>query len=116
MPDIDIDFDERRRGEMIRYATEQYGADHVAQIVTYGTIKAKAAIKDAARVLGQPFALERPDHQGHAAGGHGQGHPAVGASSIPSTIATRRPASSATCTRPTRWSGRSSTPPAGWRV
>ena len=57
MPDIDIDFDERRRGEMIRYATEKYGADHVAQIVTYGTIKAKAAIKDAARVMGQPFAL-----------------------------------------------------------
>ncbi|MEI2717175.1 MAG: DNA polymerase III subunit alpha [Candidatus Nanopelagicales bacterium] len=57
MPDIDIDFDERRRGEMIRYATERYGADHVAQIVTYGTIKAKAAIKDAARVMGQPFAL-----------------------------------------------------------
>jgi DNA polymerase-3 subunit alpha len=57
MPDIDIDFDERRRGEMIRYATEKYGDDHVAQIVTYGTIKAKAAIKDSARVLGQPFAL-----------------------------------------------------------
>ena len=54
MPDIDIDFDERRRGEMIRYATERYGSDHVAQIVTYGTIKAKAAIKDAARVMGQP--------------------------------------------------------------
>ena len=57
MPDIDIDFDERRRGEMIRYATEKYGVDRVAQIVTYGTIKAKAAIKDAARVMGQPFAL-----------------------------------------------------------
>lgn len=57
MPDIDIDFDERRRSEMIRYATEKYGSDHVAQIVTYGTIKAKAAIKDAARVLGYPFAV-----------------------------------------------------------
>ncbi|MCB0917146.1 MAG: DNA polymerase III subunit alpha [Actinobacteria bacterium] len=57
MPDIDMDFDERRRGEMIKYATEKYGSDHVAQIVTYGTIKAKAAIKDAARVMGQPFAL-----------------------------------------------------------
>jgi DNA polymerase III subunit alpha len=57
MPDIDIDFDERRRGEMIRYATQQYGADHVAQIVTYGTIKAKAAVKDSARVLGQPFSV-----------------------------------------------------------
>ena len=55
MPDIDMDFDERRRGEMIRYATEKYGADRVAQIITFSTIKAKAAIKDAARVLGYPF-------------------------------------------------------------
>ncbi|HEY6591691.1 MAG TPA: DNA polymerase III subunit alpha, partial [Actinomycetota bacterium] len=43
MPDIDLDFDERRRGDMIRYATEKYGADHVAQIVTFSTIKAKQA-------------------------------------------------------------------------
>jgi len=57
MPDIDMDFDERRRGDMIRYATEKYGEERVAQIVTYATIKAKAAIKDAARVLGYPFAL-----------------------------------------------------------
>ena len=57
MPDFDIDFDERRRGEVIRYVTEKYGDDRVAQIVTYGTIKAKQAIKDAARVLGYPFAL-----------------------------------------------------------
>src|SRR5256886_4197989 len=57
MPAIDMDFDERRRGDMIRYATERYGEERVAQIVTYGTIKAKAAIKDAARVLGYPFAL-----------------------------------------------------------
>ncbi len=55
MPDIDLDFDERRRGEMIRYSTDKYGADHVAQIITYSTIKAKAAIKDSARVLGFPF-------------------------------------------------------------
>jgi DNA polymerase-3 subunit alpha len=57
MPDIDIDFDERRRGDMIRYATEKYGEERVAQIVTFGSIKAKAAIKDAARVLGYPYAL-----------------------------------------------------------
>jgi DNA polymerase III subunit alpha len=57
MPDIDMDFDERRRGDMIRYATEKYGDERVAQIITYGTIKAKAAIKDAARVLGYPFAV-----------------------------------------------------------
>jgi DNA polymerase-3 subunit alpha len=57
MPDIDIDFDERRRADMIRYATEKYGEERVAQIITYSTIKAKAAIKDASRVLGYPFAL-----------------------------------------------------------
>jgi DNA polymerase III subunit alpha len=55
MPDIDIDFDERRRGDVIRYVQEKYGEDHVAQIVTYGTIKGKQAIKDAARVLGFPY-------------------------------------------------------------
>ncbi|TQJ02197.1 DNA polymerase III subunit alpha [Amycolatopsis cihanbeyliensis] len=55
MPDIDIDFDDRRRGEMVRYATDKYGADRVAQVITFGTIKTKAAIKDAARVqYGQP--------------------------------------------------------------
>ena len=46
----DIDFDDRRRGEMIRYATEKYGADRVAQVITFGTIRTKSAIKDAARV------------------------------------------------------------------
>jgi DNA polymerase-3 subunit alpha len=56
MPDIDIDFDERRRGDVIRYVRDKYGDDHVAQIVTYGTIKGKQAIKDAARVLGFPYA------------------------------------------------------------
>jgi len=57
MPDFDVDFDERRRGEVIRYVTEKYGADRVAQIITYGTIKAKAAVKDSSRVLGFPYAL-----------------------------------------------------------
>jgi DNA polymerase-3 subunit alpha len=57
MPDFDIDFDERRRGEVIKYVTEKYGEDRVAQIVTYGTIKAKQAVKDASRVLGYPFAM-----------------------------------------------------------
>ena len=55
MPDIDIDFDDRRRGDVIRYVQEKYGEDRVAQIVTYGTIKGKQAIKDAARVLGFPY-------------------------------------------------------------
>lgn len=57
MPDFDVDFDERRRGEVIRYVTEKYGDDRVAQIATYGTIKAKQAVKDASRVLGYPFAM-----------------------------------------------------------
>jgi len=57
MPDIDMDFDERYRSEMIKYATERYGWDHVAQIVTFSTIKARAAVRDAARVLGLPYAL-----------------------------------------------------------
>ncbi|HET9442187.1 MAG TPA: DNA polymerase III subunit alpha, partial [Acidimicrobiales bacterium] len=57
MPDIDMDFDERYRGDMIRYAADRYGADHVAQIVTFSTIKARAAVRDAARVLGYPYAI-----------------------------------------------------------
>ena len=56
MPDIDLDFDERRRSEMIAYATTKYGEDRVAQIITYGTIKSKQALKDSTRVLGYPYA------------------------------------------------------------
>ncbi|MGH3744107.1 MAG: DNA polymerase III subunit alpha, partial [Mycobacteriales bacterium] len=56
MPDFDVDFDDRRRGEVIAYVTEKYGSDRVAQIITYGTIKAKQAVKDAGRVLGYPYA------------------------------------------------------------
>ncbi|RKT31182.1 DNA polymerase III alpha subunit [Microbacterium sp. AG1240] len=57
MPDFDVDFDDRRRGEVIQYVTEKYGSERVAQIVTYGTIKAKQALKDAGRVLGFPFSM-----------------------------------------------------------
>ncbi|MDQ1580901.1 MAG: polymerase subunit alpha [Microbacteriaceae bacterium] len=57
MPDFDVDFDDRRRGEVIRYVTEKYGDERVAQIVTYGTIKAKQALKDSSRVLGFPFGM-----------------------------------------------------------
>ncbi|MCJ1700674.1 MULTISPECIES: DNA polymerase III subunit alpha [Rathayibacter] len=57
MPDFDVDFDDRRRGEVIRYVTDKYGDERVAQIVTYGTIKAKQALKDASRVLGFPFGM-----------------------------------------------------------
>jgi DNA polymerase III subunit alpha len=57
MPDIDMDFDSRYRDEMIRYAAERYGRDHVAQIITFGTIKARNAVRDAARVLGFPYGM-----------------------------------------------------------
>ncbi|MCI9887338.1 DNA polymerase III subunit alpha [Micrococcales bacterium 31B] len=57
MPDVDIDFDDRRRGEVIEYVRRKYGEDKVAQIVTYGNIKAKQALKDSARVQGFPFGL-----------------------------------------------------------
>ncbi|MBT8246442.1 MAG: DNA polymerase III subunit alpha, partial [Acidimicrobiia bacterium] len=55
MPDIDMDFDERYRSEVIRYCTERYGSDHVAQIITFSTIKGRQALRDAARVLGFPY-------------------------------------------------------------
>ncbi len=77
MPDIDIDFDERRRGDVIRYVTEKWGEDKVAQIITYGTIKAKAAVKDSARVLGFPYALGDRITKAFPPAGDGQGHPAV---------------------------------------
>jgi len=57
MPDFDIDFDERRRGEVIKYVTDKYGEDRVSMIVTYGTIKSKQAVKDSSRILGYPFAM-----------------------------------------------------------
>ena len=56
MPDIDIDFCIRRRQEVIDYVTRKYGADHVAQIVTFGTLKARAAVRDVARALSIPYA------------------------------------------------------------
>lgn len=56
MPDIDIDFCIRRRQEVIDYVTHKYGADHVAQIVTFGTMKARAAVRDVARALSFPYA------------------------------------------------------------
>jgi len=57
MPDIDVDFDDRRRGEVIRYVNQKYGEDRVAQIVTFGSIKAKAALKDASRILDFPYSV-----------------------------------------------------------
>ncbi len=55
MPDIDIDFCYERRGEVIDYVTRKYGSDRVAQIVTFGTMQAKAAVRDVARALGLPY-------------------------------------------------------------
>jgi DNA polymerase III subunit alpha len=57
MPDIDMDFDERYRADVMRYAAEKYGSDRVAQIITFSTIKARAAVRDAARVLGKPYVV-----------------------------------------------------------
>src|SRR5205085_7807605 len=56
MPDFDVDFCQDRRGEVINYVTEKYGKENVAQIITYGALSAKSAIKDVARVMGVPFA------------------------------------------------------------
>ena len=55
LPDIDIDFCERRRGEVIEYVTRKYGRENVAQIITFGTMKAKAVVRDVARVMGMPI-------------------------------------------------------------
>ncbi|MCG5217056.1 DNA polymerase III subunit alpha [Streptosporangium sp. KLBMP 9127] len=56
-PDVDLDFDDRHRDQMVRYVTETYGSEATAQVNTFGTIKAKAAVKDASRILGYPFAM-----------------------------------------------------------
>jgi DNA polymerase-3 subunit alpha len=56
LPDIDIDFCERRRGEVIEYVTRRYGRENVAQIITFGTMKAKAVVRDVGRVLDMPYA------------------------------------------------------------
>ena len=57
MPDFDVDFDDRRRSEVIDYVTRKYGDERVTMIVTYGTIKTKQALKDSARVMDQPFSM-----------------------------------------------------------
>ncbi len=55
MPDIDIDFSDARRGEVLAYAREKYGEDHVARIITFGTMAARAAIRDAGRAMGYSY-------------------------------------------------------------
>lgn len=56
-PDVDLDFDDRQRDKMVKYVTEKYGAEYTSQVNTFGTIKSKAAIKDASRILGYPFSM-----------------------------------------------------------
>ena len=56
MPDLDIDFCYERRQEVIDYVARKYGADHVSQIITFGTMKAKAVVRDVGRVLGMSYA------------------------------------------------------------
>ena len=56
-PDVDLDFDDRQRDKMVAYVSQKYGTEYTAQVNTFGTIKAKAAVKDANRILGFPFAL-----------------------------------------------------------
>jgi DNA polymerase-3 subunit alpha len=56
MPDIDVDFCQDRRGEVITYVSEKYGKDHVAQIITFGTMAAKAAIRDVGRAMDMAYA------------------------------------------------------------
>ena len=55
MPDVDLDFADARRDEVLAYVREKYGNDHVAQIITFGTMAARAAVRDAGRALGYPY-------------------------------------------------------------
>ena len=68
MPDFDIDFCYERRQEVIDYVMRKYGADHVAQIVTFGTMAARAAMRDVGRVLGMPYRHGGRDCQAGADG------------------------------------------------
>ena len=115
MPDFDIDFDERRRGEVIRYVTEKYGDDRVSQIVTYGTIKAKQAVKDAARVLGYPFGMGEQLTKAMPPPVMGKDVPLAEHVRPRRTSATARAGSSARSTSRTPTSRRWSTPPSAWR-
>ncbi|GAI73690.1 unnamed protein product, partial [marine sediment metagenome] len=60
MPDIDIDIQDERRNEVISYVREKYGKENVAQIITFGTMAARAAVRDVGRVLGIPYS--KVDH------------------------------------------------------
>ena len=116
MPDIDMDFDSRYRGEMIKYARERYGEDHVAQIVTFSTIKARAAVRDAARVLGYPYVVGDKIAKLMPPLDHGPRHAAARvprSRSRATTTATRWRPSSASSTAPIPTRSASSTSPRG---
>ena len=101
MPDFDVDFDDRRRGEVIRYVTEKYGDERVAQIVTYGTIKAKQALEGLALACSasrSAWARSSPRRCRRPSWARTSRSPA---SSTRRTRATRRPATSAPSSRPT---------------
>ena len=105
MPDIDVDFEDSRRDEVIAYVSRKYGSDHVAQIITFGTMLARAAIRDVGRVLGQSYGdvdrIARPSRTSSASS---------------SRRRSRSPPSSRSCTRPRPTSSRSSTSPASSRA
>ena len=67
MPDIDMDFGDTRRGEVVDYVRRKYGDDHVAQIVTFGTMAARGVIRDVGRVMNMPYAEVDVDRQAGAA-------------------------------------------------
>ena len=93
MPDIDVDFEDERRDEVINYVSRKYGTDHVAQIITFGTMLARAAIRDVGRVHGHGLRRGRPDRQGRP-------QPARASSSTEALDDVAR--SSRRCTTPTR--------------
>ena len=102
MPDIDMDFSVDRRGEVIEYVAQKYGRDRVAQIITFGTMAARAAVRDAARVMGKPYAVGDKIAK------------MIPEQAPPATLRRRdaaRTASSSRPTTPTRRSRRSSTSP-----
>ena len=119
MPDIDMDFDSRYRDEMIRYAADRYGRDHVAQIITFGTIKARNAVRDAARVLGLSVRRRRQDRQGDAAARDGPRHAAEVLLRAEREVRRRLqggPGAARRCTTATPTSNASSTSPRDSRV
>ena len=77
MPDIDMDFDDRYRDEMIRYTAETYGREHVAQIITFSTIKARAAVRTQLGSSATPMPSETKS-QSNAATGDGSRHSTLG--------------------------------------